>query len=86
LFTPVILAIWEAEIRRTAVGGQPRQLVCEILSQKKKKNHRKRASGVTQVAEHLPSKCEALSSNPTTAKNQTNKRVKARGERKGPPH
>jgi hypothetical protein len=27
-----------------------------------------RAGGVTQVVEHLPSKCEALSSNPITTK------------------
>jgi hypothetical protein len=26
---PVILATWEAEIRRTEVQGQPRQIVCE---------------------------------------------------------
>jgi hypothetical protein len=32
--TPVILATQEAEIRRTAVQSQPRQIVCKILSQK----------------------------------------------------
>jgi hypothetical protein len=30
--TPVILAIWEVEIRRIKVGGQPGQLVRETLS------------------------------------------------------
>jgi hypothetical protein len=29
--------------------------------------------GVTQVIEHLPSKCEALSSNPSTAKKEKKK-------------
>jgi hypothetical protein len=32
--TPVILATQEAEIRRIAVRGQPRQIVRETLSQK----------------------------------------------------
>jgi hypothetical protein len=31
---PVILATQEAEIRRIAVQSQPRQIVCELLSQK----------------------------------------------------
>jgi hypothetical protein len=31
---PVILATQEAEIRRTVVQSQPRQIVCETLSQK----------------------------------------------------
>jgi hypothetical protein len=35
---PVILAIQEAEIRRIIVRSQPGQIVCETLSQKKKKN------------------------------------------------
>jgi hypothetical protein len=35
--TPVILATQEAEIRRISVRSQPRQIVCESLSQKKKK-------------------------------------------------
>jgi hypothetical protein len=32
------------------------------------KNNQKRAGKVTQVVEHLPSKCEALSSTPSTSK------------------
>jgi hypothetical protein len=32
--TPVILATQEAEIRRIKIQGQPRQIVCNILSQK----------------------------------------------------
>jgi hypothetical protein len=31
---PVILAIWEAEIRRILDGGRLRQTVCEIPSRK----------------------------------------------------
>jgi hypothetical protein len=31
-------------------------------------NTQKRAGGVTQAIQHLPSKCEALSSNPRTTK------------------
>jgi hypothetical protein len=34
---PIILATQKAEIRRTAVGSQPRQIVLQTLSQKKKK-------------------------------------------------
>jgi hypothetical protein len=30
--TPVILATWKAEIRKTAVQGQPGQIVHETLS------------------------------------------------------
>jgi hypothetical protein len=59
---PVILAIWEAEIGRVKVPGQPRQIV-----------HRDAISKITtgrvvQVPEHLSSKCEALSSNSSTTK------------------
>jgi hypothetical protein len=37
-------------------------------------NQSKRAGGVAQVVEHLPSKCKALSSNPKTKKSKRNKR------------
>jgi hypothetical protein len=40
---------------------------------KKKKNHKKRAGGVPQTVEHLPSKYEALSLNPSSGKTK-NKR------------
>jgi hypothetical protein len=33
----------------------------------------KRAGGMAQVIEHLPSKCEDLNSNPSTAKNKKRK-------------
>jgi hypothetical protein len=42
---PIILATQEAEVRRTAVQSQPKQTVCEILSQKQnktKQNHHKK--------------------------------------------
>jgi hypothetical protein len=44
--TPVILDTQEAEIRRSAVRSQPRQIVRETLSLKN--HHKKRAGGVTQ--------------------------------------
>jgi hypothetical protein len=47
VFTPIILATQEAEIRRITVLSQPRQIVHETLSQKKKKNQ-KRAGGMAQ--------------------------------------
>jgi hypothetical protein len=39
-FTPVIPAIQEAEIRKMEVQSQPRQIIQETLSQKKK-HHKK---------------------------------------------
>jgi hypothetical protein len=49
LATPVILATQKAEIRRITVRSQPRQIVHETLSQKKKKNpSQKRVDGVAQ--------------------------------------
>jgi hypothetical protein len=66
--TPVILATQEAEIMRTSVKGQCDQkkgrLYLKNIPQKKKGS----AGGVTQVVDHVPSKCEALSPNPNTAK------------------
>jgi hypothetical protein len=41
----IILASQETEIRRTEVRSQPRQIVCETLSQKKLQ---KRTHGLTQ--------------------------------------
>jgi hypothetical protein len=46
--TPVILATQEAEIRRTVVQSQPRKIVHETLSQKKKKPSQKKTGGVAQ--------------------------------------
>jgi hypothetical protein len=62
--TPVILATQDVEIRGIRVQSQPRQIDHEILSQK----YPRKNSGVAQVIECLPSKCEALSSNPSTKK------------------
>jgi hypothetical protein len=59
---PVILAAQKAEIRRILVLSQPLQIVCKTLS--RKYSTQKRIGGVAQVVE--PSKCEVLSSNPST--------------------
>jgi hypothetical protein len=72
--TPIILATWEAEIRRITVQGQPGQIIQETLSWKYPAW--KRAGEVTQVIEHLPSKHQALSSNPSPT-------IKKKIERKG---
>jgi hypothetical protein len=63
---PVILATQEAKIRRITVQSQPGKVVWKTLSQQY--STRKSAGGVAQVVEHLPSKCEALSSNPILPK------------------
>jgi hypothetical protein len=47
--TPISLATQEAKIRRTEVRSQPRQIVCETLSQKYPSQ--KRAGGMAQVTE-----------------------------------
>jgi hypothetical protein len=46
---PIILATQEAEIRSISVGSQPKQTVCETLSQKKKKIYHKKPGGVAKV-------------------------------------
>jgi hypothetical protein len=46
------------------VRGQPGQIVCKTLSGKY--STQKRAGGVVQVVEQLPSKSKALNSNPST--------------------
>jgi hypothetical protein len=56
---PVILATQEAEIRRITIGSQPRQIVWEILCGKSPSQ--KRAGGVAEVVECLPSNNETLS-------------------------
>jgi hypothetical protein len=55
-----------SEIRKVTVQSQPRQTAHETLSQKNPSQ--KRAGGVAQGAERLPSKPEALSSNPSIRK------------------
>jgi hypothetical protein len=61
---PINLASQEAEIRRIIVQRQLQQIVQQTLSQ----NYptRERAGGVAQAIKYLPSKCEALCSNPST--------------------
>jgi hypothetical protein len=58
---PVILATEKAEIRRSIIGSQPRQTVLETM---------------IQVVESLPTKSEALSSNPSTAPKKEKKKIK----------
>jgi hypothetical protein len=65
--TPIILATQEAEIRRITIPSQLAQIVCEILSSQKNL-HKKGLVGCLKWSEHLPSKHEALSSNPNAAK------------------
>jgi hypothetical protein len=68
---PIVLATQEAEIRRIEVPGQLGQIVWETLSQKNP-TQKKRLVEWLKKLEELPSKREALSSNPSTAK-QTKK-------------
>jgi hypothetical protein len=63
---PVILATQEAGIRRIMVKARPEQIV--VRSCLENTHHKKRAGGVAQVIQHLPSKYEALNSNPSTMK------------------
>jgi hypothetical protein len=58
--------------RRIMVPGQPRQK-CKILLENN--SEEKSAEGVAQVLECLPSKCKALSPNPSSAKRKTKKFV-----------
>jgi hypothetical protein len=51
---PIILATQQAEIKRNAVQSQPGQIVCKTLL-KNTQHKKKRAGGVVQVVEHLPS-------------------------------
>jgi hypothetical protein len=64
--TPIILATWEAEIKKIMVLSQSRKIVPKALSQKypMQKGAGKEAQGV----EGLPSNCETLSSNPSATK------------------
>jgi hypothetical protein len=60
-----------AEIRRITVYNQPGQIICETWSPNTEEN----GGGVTQGAEHLLWKCQALSSNPSLSKkNKINKK------------
>jgi hypothetical protein len=65
--TSVILAIWEAEIRRITIEGQTKQIAHENHISKITKA--KWTGSVAQVVEHLLCKCEALNSNHRPTKN-----------------
>jgi hypothetical protein len=60
--THVILATWEAEIRRTAIQSQPRQKVHETLSQKKP---------ITKKAQGIGPKFQPQCQNNNNNKNST---------------
>jgi hypothetical protein len=72
MLTCVIFITQEAEIRSIVAQGQPWQNEDKTLSQNTQ--HKKRTGRVvTQVVECLPSKGEALSSNPSTSKKKKKK-------------
>jgi hypothetical protein len=62
---PVILAPWETEIRRITVQLPANSSLCGKIP------NIKRAGRKAQVAQHLCSKQEAKSSNPSTAKKKS---------------
>jgi hypothetical protein len=68
---PVILAIWEAEIRRITVGGHPWQIVHETPIFKI--TRATETGGVAPVVEFLLCKCQALSSNQKKLKKKKKK-------------
>jgi hypothetical protein len=73
-WAPAILINQETEIRKTVVSGKFGQIVQETLS--RKYPTQKRAGGVAQVVELLPSQGETWSSNPNNAtKKKKKKRV-----------
>jgi hypothetical protein len=53
-------------MRKIMAQSQPRKIVHETLPQKYKTQNR--AGQVVQIIEHLSSKCENLSSNPSNTK------------------
>jgi hypothetical protein len=63
---PEILATQEADIKRIMVQSQRWQIVPKTLFRKNPTQNR--AGEVAEVVECLPSKCEALSSNPSNIK------------------
>jgi hypothetical protein len=69
----VILATWEAEIRRIVVQGQPEKIVCETPISKI--TRAKWTGGLAQAVEHLLYKCETLSQTPVLPKITTTKNV-----------
>jgi hypothetical protein len=69
---PVILATEKAEIRKISVRSQPQQIIRDPISKKKKIIKSKSTGRGAQMVKCLPSKCEALGSNPNTAKKKKN--------------
>jgi hypothetical protein len=71
---PVILAIGETKVSRIMFKGCPRQIVLVTLLQKKPNNKKGWWNGSN--GRFLPSKCEALSANPSIAKKKTTQKQK----------
>jgi hypothetical protein len=69
---PVILATWEAEIRRIMFQGHTGQIVCKdpIFKITRTKWNR----SVVQTIYHLLCKCEALNETPVSPKKKKRKR------------
>jgi hypothetical protein len=76
VLTPVILATWEAKIRRITAQGQPRQIVPETPISKI--TRAKWTGSVAHVVEYLLCKCEALNSNPSPPKKKNFEKKKVR--------
>jgi hypothetical protein len=70
----VILATQEAEFRKITIRSQHGPV--RAIQSQKHPTQKNRAGGVAQVVVHLPSKCEAPSSNPRTAKKKKKKKKK----------
>jgi hypothetical protein len=69
---PVILATWEAEIKRIMVQGQPGQIVHETLSPKQPQQNALEVWLKWWIA---ALQAEALSSNPSPAKKKKNSSI-----------
>jgi hypothetical protein len=74
---PVILATWEAEIKRNLVPGQPRQIVLETPISKI--TRAKWTGSVAQVVEWLLCKCKSLSSNPSPTRKRERQKERMPG-------
>jgi UDP-N-acetylglucosamine:LPS N-acetylglucosamine transferase len=78
---PVILATWEAEIRRITVRSQPRQIVHETLS--RKNPSQKRASRVAQGVglEFKPQYCKKRKKEKEERKKERKKKKRRKEEK-----
>jgi hypothetical protein len=70
--TPVIRATQDAKIRRIAVQSQPGKIILETLISKQQQQQNP-ITNKELVGEHLPCRCEDLSSNPIPPKGKKQK-------------